>query len=52
MPMTQPAARAAAPHKAKGRRGGLWTVLQFVVGLAVIVGVAWAVVALYIRYYQ
>lgn len=41
------------PAKASKRsRSGWWTVLQFVVGLLVIIGVAAAVVALYIRYYQ
>lgn len=35
------------------KKGGAWkVVLQFVVGLAVIAGVAAAIVMLYIRYYQ
>ena len=35
------------------RSGGGWrTILQFVVGLLIIAGVAFAIVALYIRYYQ
>jgi hypothetical protein len=43
------------PRPAKKRGGGSsgWKVfLQFVVGLLVIAGVAAAIVALYIRYYQ
>jgi hypothetical protein len=35
------------------RQGGGWRVaVQFIVGLLVIVGVAAAIVALYVRYYQ
>jgi hypothetical protein len=35
------------------KRGGAWrVVLQFIVGLLVIVGVAAAIVLLYVRYYQ
>lgn len=42
--------RKEAPER---RSGGTWrTVLQFVIGLLIIAGVAFAIVALYIRYYQ
>jgi hypothetical protein len=42
---------APAPKRAK--RGGGWKiVVQFIVGLAVIAGVAAAIVWLYIKYYQ
>lgn len=45
----QPQPRPAQPQ----RRGGGWrVVVQFIVGLLVIVGVAAAIVALYVRYYQ
>jgi len=38
---------------ASAKRGGGWKVaLQFVIGLLVIVGVAAAIVLLYIKYYQ
>jgi hypothetical protein len=43
------------PRKQRKQRtgGGAWrVVLQFVIGLLVIAGVAAAIVALYIRYYQ
>lgn len=46
---------AKAPKQAKVPReksGALSVVLQFIVGLLVIAGVAAAIVALYIRYYQ
>jgi hypothetical protein len=40
-------------QKRQRRGGGGWrVVLQFVIGLLVIAGVAAAIVALYIRYYQ
>jgi hypothetical protein len=45
--------RQQRPAKSKGRKGGTWkVVLQFVIGLLVIAGVAAAIVALYVRYYQ
>lgn len=51
-PQPQPQAAAQQP-KPERSGGGAWrVVLQFVVGLAVIAGVAAAIVALYIRYYQ
>jgi hypothetical protein len=47
-------AQPARPAKVRGeRKGGGWKVaLQFVIGLAVIAGVAFAIVWLYIKYYQ
>jgi hypothetical protein len=56
--MRQPDTRVAAPApEAKSapakRGGGGWKIgLQFAVGLLVIVGVAAAIVWLYIKYYQ
>jgi hypothetical protein len=47
--------RQPKPRKQRKQRsgGGAWrVVLQFVVGLLVIAGVAAAIVALYIRYYE
>ncbi len=42
--------REKAPKKSKGR---IWrAILQFAIGLLVVLGVAAAIVALYIRYYQ
>jgi hypothetical protein len=42
--------QASRPRK---RKGSVWgVVLQFIIGLLVIAGVAAAIVALYIRYYQ
>jgi hypothetical protein len=41
-----------AAAKPKRRSGGAKVVLQFVIGLLVIAGVAAAIVALYIRYYS
>lgn len=38
--------------KKRAPRRGWWVVLQFVIGLAVIAGVAFAIVWLYVRYYQ
>jgi hypothetical protein len=43
---------AKQPRQPRSGGGGIRVVLQFVVGLLVIVGVAAAIVALYIRYYQ
>ena len=66
-PMARPVAEAGQMQPAQGRsaqpqaaptdaapakRGGWRVVVQFVVGLLVIVGVAAAIVALYVRYYQ
>ncbi|HSX00714.1 MAG TPA: hypothetical protein VLF67_00595 [Candidatus Saccharimonas sp.] len=51
-PQPAPEPRVAAPEPARGRRRGWWIVLQFVIGLAIIAGVAAAIVVLYIRYYQ
>jgi hypothetical protein len=60
-PAPQPAPMRQAPQaqpqdavrSSKRRGGGAWrVVLQFVIGLLVIAGVAAAIVALYIRYYQ
>ena len=47
---TEPESQA---KPASAKRGGGWkVVLQFVIGLLVIVGVAAAIVMLYIKYYQ
>jgi len=43
---------APVPQRASGARRAWLVVLQFVIGLLVIVGVAAAIVALYLRYYQ
>ncbi|MDB5179037.1 MAG: hypothetical protein JWN01_980 [Patescibacteria group bacterium] len=55
-PMARPAAAqqpAQSQPQASSRRGGGWRVVaQFVIGLLVIIGVAAAIVALYVRYYQ
>jgi hypothetical protein len=40
------------PQPAPAARRGWWTALQFVIGLLVIAGVAVAIIALYMRYYQ
>jgi len=49
----EPAASVSSPKKqAKRQLGGWSVVLQFIIGLLVIAGVAAAIVALYIRYYQ
>ena len=46
-------AKPVRKQRQKRSEGGAWrVVLQFIVGLAVIAGVAFAIVALYIRYYQ
>ena len=49
-----PAEKPAKPRRERRRRSGNgWrVVLQFVVGLLVIAGVAAAIVALYVKYYQ
>lgn len=47
----EPVPAASAPTASKAR-GGWWTALQFIIGLLVIVGVAAAIIALYMRYYQ
>jgi hypothetical protein len=48
-----PAPKAKRRGRQPGSGGGAWKiVLQFVIGLAVIAGVAAAIVALYIKYYQ
>ena len=44
--------RSEAPQPAAAKGGGWRVLLQFVVGILVIAGVAAAIVALYIRYYQ
>ena len=50
--MAQPA-QAPAEKRAKQRKSGGWRVaMQFVIGLLVIIGVAAAIVALYVKYYQ
>jgi hypothetical protein len=53
-PQSAPVAAPAPAAKPKRARmsGGWRTVLQFVIGLLVIAGVAAAVIALYLRYYQ
>jgi hypothetical protein len=52
-PEARPAAKPPKQRKQRGEGGGGWrVVLQFLVGLLVIAGVAAAIVALYIRYYQ
>ena len=43
---------AQAPAPAKSSRGLWWVILQFVIGLLVVVGVAAAIIMLYIKYYQ
>jgi hypothetical protein len=49
----QPApVRAQRPVRQKTSRTGWRIALQFIVGLAVIAGVAFAIVWLYVRYYQ
>jgi hypothetical protein len=48
----QPGVTQTPQAPAKPRKGGWRVVLQFIVGLLVIIGVAAAIVALYIRYYQ
>lgn len=48
-----PAVQQPRPAKKRSSGGGVWrAVVQFVIGLLVIAGVAAAIVALYIRYYQ
>jgi hypothetical protein len=55
-PRQQSQEEMVAPARAPKRRrksGGTWkVVLQFVIGLGVIAGVATAIVVLYLRYYQ
>jgi len=48
----KPEGRSARAAKPERRSGGWRVALQFFVGLVVIVGVAAAIVALYVRYYQ